>query len=130
MLAVFCWPGLLFAGSVHDNSAVRCLDCHIALPLENRPLTLHDDVSDICLRCHDAYPCKTGGESSYFSHPIGIVPSLEVPDDMPLDAEKRMGCMTCHKFHDGAGKAVDLYPSYLRRSPGLKLCFACHGKLR
>lgn len=112
----------------HSGGEVRCLDCHVSLPFENRPIRLHAGISALCLGCHGRFPCNPEGKESYFSHPLDVVPDFEIPADMPLDSEKKIGCMTCHIFHYEKKESADLQPSLLRRTPGIKLCFSCHGK--
>ncbi len=121
---------LLSASEGHDGGKVRCFSCHVTLPLENRPVVFHEDIAAICSGCHESFPCKPDGENSYFNHPVNVAPSFAIPDDMPLDKEKKMSCMTCHVFHYKKKAGEDLFPSLLRRSPGVQLCFTCHGRMR
>ncbi len=67
-----------------------------------------------CERCHDD-PGKT-------SHPTGIVPSMKVPADLPLEGG-RVTCTTCHDVtaRRATGRAL------LRRDEaGSAMCRACH----
>jgi predicted CXXCH cytochrome family protein len=76
-------------------------------------------VDSSCERCHE----MTAGTS----HPIGMKPSMPVPDDLPLDAGGRMTCATCH---DVAAARISGAPasSFLLRPSlgGDGLCAACH----
>ncbi|MBU4263143.1 MAG: cytochrome c3 family protein [Proteobacteria bacterium] len=119
----------LFAAGPHDDSQVRCLNCHGALPLGGGGLRFHVDIQDICLRCHGAYSCKPQQAGNEFRHPVSVVAPFPIPADMPLDGKNRIGCTTCHLFHEGTGSKEDL-PVYLLRRPfGPTFCITCHRKL-
>ncbi len=124
--ALFFFACLVPAFAEHGRAKdVRCLDCHISLPFNNRDLGFYDDTYKICLSCHKSYH----GTESGFAHPSKIVPSMPVPADMPLDSAGRITCITCHTFHsdyygDSKGKKV----FYLRRVRGKTFCYSCHNK--
>ena len=73
-------------------------------------------------------PCDSQSSEKSFSHPVAVVPSFEIPADMPLDLEKGMGCITCHFFHDGPYGPDVVYERLLRRKQGPNFWFICHGK--
>ena len=119
---------LFAADTNHDSSELRCLDCHVTLPFEGVPLLFHVDTSAICLNCHRSYPCEAQSGKKGFTHPVAVVPSFEIPTDMPLDLQKSMGCITCHFFHDGSYGPDVIYEFQLRRPIGPNFCYTCHGK--
>ena len=55
-------------------------------------------------------------------HRTGMVPSMRVPEDMPLDVGGRLTCATCHDPHATEGRNRWL----LRRPRGAALCRSCH----
>jgi len=126
LTALFFFMSLVPAFADHGAAQdVRCLDCHVSLPFNNRPLAFYDDTYRICMSCHKGY--HGGGKG--FAHPVRVVPSMSVPADMPLDSAGRITCITCHTFHSGydgdiEGKRV----LYLRRVKGKTLCYSCHRK--
>lgn len=67
-----------------------------------------------CAQCHSFNPT--------FSHPVNIVPSMRVPDRLPLD-DGKLTCVTCHTVtgpeHTTAGDPQ------LRMAAG-QLCMSCH----
>jgi len=119
----------LSAAAPHDDSQVRCLDCHVSLPFAGGALRFYVDIQDICLKCHDAYSCKPGHASNDFHHPVGGVAPFNIPADMPLDEKNRIGCITCHLFHEGNRAREDLHDHLLRRPYGQTFCLTCHQKL-
>jgi hypothetical protein len=113
----------------HDAAGLRCLDCHTAIPMPGVAPRFHRDVHDICLQCHLDNFCTHDPAGRGFRHPVAVVPSVRIPADMPLDAERKINCMTCHLFHDGEWAALDLHPYRLRRPPGPAFCVTCHERL-
>ncbi len=118
----------LFADEDHHLAEIRCLDCHVTLPFEGVPLLFHTDTSAICLNCHTTFQCKSKLQEKSFSHPVDVFPSIKIPADMPLDAKKGMGCITCHFYHDGPYGPDVSYEHLLRRPVGEKFCTTCHDK--
>lgn len=113
----------------HEGTDTRCLDCHVMLPFEGVPLLFHTDISAICSSCHQDFTCAPKTGKGFFTHPVSVVPSFKIPDDMPLDAEKRISCITCHVYHQGKIAREEHYPFLLRRPLNEKFCFTCHGKM-
>ncbi len=74
-----------------------------------------------CVSCHVF--TKT------LSHPVGVMPSMRVPDSMPLE-DGRVTCLTCHDGTMASGhsdrRAIGL--DFLRGSEFAEtLCTQCHG---
>lgn len=114
---------------VHIRGDLRCVECHVTLPFDGIPLLFHSDTNGICSGCHENDPCNPNGMISGFIHPVNVSPSFKVPEDMPLDVEKKIGCMTCHVYHDENKSPQDMNQHMLRRPPGLTFCYTCHKKL-
>lgn len=83
---------------------------------------LASDAGDTtnCAACHE----MTDG----FTHPVGVAPSMHVPDALPL-ADGLMSCETCHDGPSARGHAA--FPAtgkdYLRIPEELgSLCATCH----
>ncbi|MFZ5771721.1 MAG: cytochrome c3 family protein [Thermodesulfobacteriota bacterium] len=132
LLGVLAWLGSAASPSAaapHDDAPVRCLDCHVSLPRQRASLRFHGDIRDICLGCHAASSCKPRHASGGFRHPVSVVAPFPVPADMPLDEQKRIGCITCHLFHEGNRAGGDLPAWLLRRPSGPAFCTTCHRKL-
>jgi Doubled CXXCH motif (Paired_CXXCH_1) len=113
------------AWAVHESGGgLRCLDCHNTLPFRGRGLSFREGTEHVCAGCHKRYHGKTGD----FSHPIGMVTSMPVPMDMPLDGKGRIICITCHTFHKGYKDADGKRAFFLRRAMGRAFCYSCHKK--
>ena len=98
------------------NSA--CPSCHLGDPKTNGRNIAHD-INRICLDCH-ARPDST-------SHPVGMVPSMKVPEDLHLDWRGRLSCASCHDVHQQGADGHARYPALLRRPQGGRpFCAACH----
>lgn len=73
-----------------------------------------------CAACHRPEPG--------FSHPVGVIPSMAVPADLPLE-DGRISCITCHASGDAAHMKAEQTGSPMLRSgvagPGT-LCMSCH----
>lgn len=72
-----------------------------------------------CGKCHS--PCEEGANHT------SQVPRVRPGSGLPLDAEGRMGCLTCHDSHrdgEGGSTGARLRMSNLRR----ELCLACHSR--
>lgn len=121
--------------SIHHFD-LPCVDCH-ALP-PDRPHTnakakrhsqnvssvgeIIVDINKACSQsgCHFINPD--------LGHPVGVIPSAEIPDDMPLDQYSRITCVSCH---DDKQESLNSRPNpyYLRQPPGKQLCGSCHQHL-
>lgn len=114
----------LFKGDVHDFEG-RCESCHINTPKgkKGERLIFVKGITQLCLDCHD--------RSDVVSHPVDIMPSMKVPEDLHLDWEGRMTCATCHDIHQKSRKALFGEGRYfLRRvETGRALCYGCHDKI-
>lgn len=98
------------------NSA--CATCHAGVPTPDAPAVARD-ISQLCQKCHPR-PASN-------SHPVGMVPSMKVPDDLHLDWRGKMTCATCHDVHQQGTSGRARYPVLLRRpQPGWNFCVACH----
>lgn len=132
LLGMVAWLGSavsLSAAGLHDDARIRCLDCHVTLPRQGAALRFHGDIQDICLGCHAASSCKPRHASGEFRHPVSVVAPFPVPVDMPVDEHRRIGCITCHLFHEGNRAGGDLSAWLLRRPSGPTFCTTCHRKL-
>lgn len=110
------------AYATHDEAGkVRCLDCHIKLPLKPNKLSFHEGTEKLCKICHEK-----GHYTPDNSHPINIVPSMKIPKDMYVDEKGKLACITCHTYHAGWKKDVSNNPKLLRRPQGKTFCFYCH----
>ena len=127
VLACNAVPAMAFP--FHDKAEVRCLDCHVSLPFEGVILIFHEDIVSICSRCHDSFPCNEEFAGGMSNHPVDIKPTMQIPEDMVLDAEGQISCITCHVFHERKRTREDMNAFYLRRPPGMRFCYACHEKL-
>jgi len=72
------------------------------------------------LACTECHP-----DERIASHPIGMVPSMAVPADLPLDEKGRVSCFTCHRDHGDIQPTGDGLRS-LRRATVRALCQSCH----
>ncbi len=119
LIVSFLWPQLSIAA--HDEQGkMRCLDCHVTIPFDIVSLSFHEDISSVCYRCHNAHQ----GEGN---HPVEIFPTMEIPEDMPLDRKGYMTCITCHSFHNEWQAIAENKNKLLRRENGPTFCFYCHG---
>lgn len=96
----------------HDYSRQdECASCH------EKPLPkLKFDSVTICTRCHSGYV----GNHPVARHPLGERPKINISSLMPLSADGKMVCYTCHDNHNRSS-----YPNMLR-TDYLRLCSSCH----
>jgi predicted CXXCH cytochrome family protein len=115
---------LLKTDDVH-NFEGKCNDCHINIPKGNKGEThiFIKSITQICLDCHNL--------SNIISHPVDIIPSMIVPEDLHLDWEGRITCATCHDIHQKKRKSLFGKGYYfLRRvETGRAFCESCHYKI-
>ena len=104
-------------GQTSCHQRMPCVVCHTQTPeagaAGNQPLGLRTDVDERCNSCH--------GVAAMGSHPQGCPPAKPLLGQLPLDAEGRIACYTCHEPH-GKGRS----PHYLRRDDPTALCRVCH----
>lgn len=121
-------PGLALA--IHDDTEnTKCLDCHFTLPFDRAKLSYTEEVGEVCLKCHEDFPCQNQQSEEGFTHPLRIIPSMNIPLDMPLDQQGRLTCITCHSYHAEFWDSEYNNESLLRRTKGVTLCYTCHKKL-
>jgi len=117
-LLTFClsfalWGG--FTGRGHDFRG-RCEFCHLTQPKDGEVGRFTRDISFLCLDCHNV--------SSRNSHPIGMIPSMKVPEGFALSWSGKMTCATCHDPH-AADSGDDL--NFMRTTArGKDFCDLCH----
>jgi len=120
-----------------------CTDCHRQLPalypsnqrhsIQPDQAAFRVDGNSMCESCHD----------SHDMHTVGVVIEFPTPQDLPLDSERKITCLTCHYAHgrlksDRPWAAVsfldrmlnhdDMHKSYLlrRNNSSGELCLVCH----
>ena len=101
------------------KSSDSCIVCHTQAPSEatgQRPaasLKFGGDIVVLCSSCHDGYR---------HMHPvkIAIAPDMKKPEDLPLDANGMITCITCHDVMEKAGIHRK------RKVTGRLLCLNCH----
>jgi predicted CXXCH cytochrome family protein len=98
------------------NSA--CSSCHAGDPKSGGARVVRD-INGLCLDCH--------ARADSTSHPVGMIPSMKVPEDLHLDGRGRLTCATCHDVHQQGADGRARYPALLRRpQAGRPFCAACH----
>ncbi|MBF8257898.1 MAG: MULTIHEME CYTC protein [Actinobacteria bacterium] len=101
------------------KSSDGCIVCHTQAPSEvagQRPaagLKFGGDIIALCYSCHDGYR---------HMHPvkIAIAPEMKRPEDLPLDRNGKITCITCHDVMEKAGVHRK------RKVTGRNLCLNCH----
>lgn len=115
VLAVVLNASGLFAtnrSSGHDFAG-RCESCHLSRPTDGRAGRFARQISFLCQSCHNM--------NEQNSHPIGMAPSMPMPDGFSLDWSGRMTCATCHDPHSQKNNR------YLRTAArGRQFCELCH----
>lgn len=116
---LFSLPGGAFARLAHirAEAAAGQAPTESVRPLPAMGASGADDVSTDCGKCHSS--CEDGA-----SH-ASLAPIAARGGGLPLDAQGRVDCVTCHRPHrDGAGAdtSARLRLPLLRR----ELCLACH----
>jgi hypothetical protein len=130
--AVFVLLALLASGEAMakgktDNPHARktdpraCLVCHVVAPAprvaESRKdanIKFGGDIVALCTSCHSV--------DSHNMHPVKITvaPEMKSPDELPLDREGKISCITCHDVMEGHGIKRK------RMMKGRQLCLNCH----
>lgn len=97
-----------------------CLVCHASAPGAVRQGVRRDpklkfggDVVALCGSCHEAYN---------HMHPvkIAVAPEMKSPEELPLDKDGKITCITCHDVMEGHGINRN------KRMIGKALCLNCH----
>lgn len=96
-----------------------CVVCHVSQPPEGQSprregnLKFGGDVVALCSSCHESYK---------HMHPvkIAVAPDLRSPEELPLDRDGKITCITCHDAMDEMGVHRK------RRIVGRALCLNCH----
>ena len=102
---------------VKDTKA--CSICHVTVPPEGSSprkennIRFGGDVTVLCTSCHESYR---------HMHPVRIAvsPDMKSPEELPLDKDGKITCITCHDVMEGHGVARK------RRMVGKALCLNCH----
>jgi predicted CXXCH cytochrome family protein len=103
--------------SYHDFGS-QCLDCHISKPSsESDPVTFSKNINLMCASCHKS--------EQELSHPVGMKPSMKVPQSMPLDWKGELTCLTCHTVHKQGFGGFHLRTT----ATGEGFCVMCHGDM-
>jgi hypothetical protein len=109
----------------HKNN-VFCHKCHKNQPGKEKPVNFlyGGNFTVLCTSCH---------WSKNFMHPVEVTipPRLQMPETLPLSAEKKITCNTCH---DSCAEHQVKKPGLIRRQPEYKsrndMCFECHKRKR
>ncbi len=119
LLRALAGPRPVPGPDVHRPDA-DCARCHTADraalaadPAQAR-VALVADLDQRCLACH-------GNEGP--SHATGMKPRGAVPAELPLSADGRITCATCHFVHGEGDRARDWTRIDNRRG---RLCLTCH----
>ena len=126
-----------------------CPRCHVSIKSVLEPGRFLPEADAFCLECHSI-------EGLGITHPLDVRPvgkpdGTAVPNDLRLDSQGRMFCLTCHNAHGpflsptrafasqevaNPGAPAGTKPAYrtyfVRRSDPVRgfvlLCEECHGK--
>jgi len=101
------------------KDAKACVVCHVSVPPEGSSppkennLRFGGDIVALCASCHGSYR---------HMHPvkIAVAPDMKSPEDLPLDRDGKITCITCHDVMEGHGVVRK------RRMVGKALCLNCH----
>lgn len=98
------------------KDAKGCLACHVSVPpagAADPALRFGGDPTALCASCH-------GGYSHMHPVKITVAPDMKSPEELPLDREGRITCITCHD------PMVEKGIHTKRRVTGRGLCLNCH----
>ncbi len=108
------------ADSPHGRTDPKaCIVCHLSVPpegsnpSEESNLRFKGDIVAICASCHEGYR---------HMHPvkIAVAPDMKSPEELPLDKDGKITCITCHDVMPAAGVHRG------RKRIGRELCLNCH----
>ena len=123
---IFCLLHFLSADTKKHDFTGRCQLCHSEIPASGTPfeeVRLTDTPERLCSHCHDIN-MKT-------SHPVGVVPRVNIPLQKYLDDQGEMTCLTCHEVHKEERASVSRHEleGLLRgHTQGRAFCFLCHNE--
>ncbi len=114
VIAVVVWYQHAFSSDIPDIKK-DCTICHGGHGMTDTVpgRLLVKPVPELCTGCH---PQRVGTNE----HPIGMKPSMEIPQELSLDGQGQVTCITCHSPHGKEG-----HPDMLRKPPA-EICQACH----
>lgn len=102
----------------HRKDGKSCVICHVATPAEGAsrkeaPVKFGGDIVALCSSCHSGYR---------HMHPvkIAVAPEMKSPDELPLDKDGKITCVTCHDVME----KMDVHRK--RKFVGRQLCLNCH----
>lgn len=158
LLCFAAWAGLILPGipspvraaTPHDHfrRPEVCPQCHIVSGGAASSDRFSAGSERFCLGCHRK-------ESLGRTHPVNVVPRertppMKIPETLPLSADGRIMCLTCHAAHGPYLSSAPTFPGQERfvpangAAPGYKtyflrragpaegfaaLCRACHEKI-
>lgn len=111
----------------HDFKQVDCTHCHVLVPGQGRVMqrnVFRKDIDDLCQECHAA------SLEDNLNHRVGIRPSMKVPQDLHLNENGEISCVTCHDPHaEYVSSKTGNRTWFLRRQMQKReLCIACHAE--
>ncbi|MGE5190245.1 MAG: hypothetical protein ACM3NF_09330 [Gemmatimonadota bacterium] len=108
------------AASPHARKDQKaCIVCHVTQPADGSApskennLRFGGDIVALCSSCHEGYK---------HMHPvkIAVAPDMKSPEDLPLDKNGKITCITCHDAMEASGV------HRRRKLVGRALCLNCH----
>lgn len=116
------------------NRTENCTCCHDTEEKSEAvaPHRFTVDIVESCVGCHT-------GEMLGVSHPVGVAaaerfPGMVIPESLPVDAEDRITCGTCHNPHlDGYSTerfAGGQDPTEIRLEAGVEVAYYRSYRLR
>ena len=96
------------------HEQLECKDCH-----KSHSMIPPARTGRPCVRCHED---QMGDDS----HPTGVAPEGEVPEDLPLSLGGKITCITCHVLHETESHETESRARSLLRKKFSDLCMSCH----